>query len=272
MTGSSCGSGRLRYVRACRAGAARVRRRAPAPALRGRCRRSPSPAGTQLALLRAGRGAGTAAAAAPGLRRAGVAGRPAGAGAARDGAHARAQPRHRRRRQRCGHDSGARARPRPLQARAPRVRPARIPGALACAPALAQAVPTPDSSGVAASSRRRAAGAVRTCHGCPGAPAPPTRACAHGPARAAGSRAPGLPGPCPGRPRPHADRAGRARRQAADIGVGIMGKEGRQAVNNSDFAISQFRCGAPPRAWRRLRSAPAPPCAARLTGRAGAGS
>ncbi len=31
--------------------------------------------------------------------------------------------------------------------------------------------------------------------------------------------------------------------QAADIGVGIMGKEGRQAVNNSDFAIGQFRYG-----------------------------
>lgn len=30
--------------------------------------------------------------------------------------------------------------------------------------------------------------------------------------------------------------------QAADIGVGIMGREGRQAVNNSDFAFSQFRC------------------------------
>ena len=29
--------------------------------------------------------------------------------------------------------------------------------------------------------------------------------------------------------------------QAADIGVGIMGKEGRQAVNNSDYAIGQFR-------------------------------
>lgn len=29
--------------------------------------------------------------------------------------------------------------------------------------------------------------------------------------------------------------------QAADVGVGIMGKEGRQAVNNSDFAFSQFR-------------------------------
>eukprot|EP00884_Botryococcus_braunii_P002411 jgi/Botrbrau1/12170/Bobra.0186s0078.1 len=29
--------------------------------------------------------------------------------------------------------------------------------------------------------------------------------------------------------------------QAADVGVGIMGKEGRQAVNSSDFAISQFR-------------------------------
>jgi P-type E1-E2 ATPase len=31
--------------------------------------------------------------------------------------------------------------------------------------------------------------------------------------------------------------------QAAHIGVGIMGKEGRQAVNNSDYAIGQFRCG-----------------------------
>ena len=30
--------------------------------------------------------------------------------------------------------------------------------------------------------------------------------------------------------------------QAAQIGVGIMGKEGRQAVNNSDYAIGQFRC------------------------------
>mmetsp|Transcript_8499 Transcript_8499/g.24371 ORF Transcript_8499/g.24371 Transcript_8499/m.24371 type:complete len:1512 (+) Transcript_8499:120-4655(+) len=29
--------------------------------------------------------------------------------------------------------------------------------------------------------------------------------------------------------------------QAADVGIGIMGKEGRQAVNNSDFAIAQFR-------------------------------
>ena len=27
----------------------------------------------------------------------------------------------------------------------------------------------------------------------------------------------------------------------AQIGVGISGKEGRQAVNNSDFAIAQFR-------------------------------
>ena len=35
--------------------------------------------------------------------------------------------------------------------------------------------------------------------------------------------------------------------QAADIGVGIMGKEGRQAVNNADFAFSQFRCAAQPR-------------------------
>jgi phosphoserine phosphatase len=30
--------------------------------------------------------------------------------------------------------------------------------------------------------------------------------------------------------------------QAADVGVGILGKEGRQAVNNSDYAIAQFRC------------------------------
>ncbi|CAK0743492.1 hypothetical protein CVIRNUC_001474 [Coccomyxa viridis] len=29
--------------------------------------------------------------------------------------------------------------------------------------------------------------------------------------------------------------------QAADVGIGIMGKEGRQAVNNSDYAIPQFR-------------------------------
>ena len=31
--------------------------------------------------------------------------------------------------------------------------------------------------------------------------------------------------------------------QAAHVGIGIMGKEGRQAVNNSDYAIGQFRCG-----------------------------
>jgi P-type E1-E2 ATPase len=35
--------------------------------------------------------------------------------------------------------------------------------------------------------------------------------------------------------------------QAADIGVGIMGKEGRQAVNNSDYSIGQFR-------WEPCRS------------------
>ncbi len=29
--------------------------------------------------------------------------------------------------------------------------------------------------------------------------------------------------------------------QAADVGIGILGKEGRQAVNNSDYAIAQFR-------------------------------
>lgn len=29
--------------------------------------------------------------------------------------------------------------------------------------------------------------------------------------------------------------------QAADIGVGIAGKEGRSAVNNSDFGLTQFK-------------------------------
>ena len=29
--------------------------------------------------------------------------------------------------------------------------------------------------------------------------------------------------------------------QAADVGIGIAGKEGRQAVNNADYAIMQFR-------------------------------
>ena len=38
--------------------------------------------------------------------------------------------------------------------------------------------------------------------------------------------------------------------QAADIGVGVMGKEGRQAVNNADFAFSQFRCAC--RQTRRM--------------------
>ena len=38
--------------------------------------------------------------------------------------------------------------------------------------------------------------------------------------------------------------------QVADIGVGIMGKEGRQAVNSSDYAFSHFRCvGTVPRLW-----------------------
>lgn len=32
--------------------------------------------------------------------------------------------------------------------------------------------------------------------------------------------------------------------QTADVGIGIMGKEGRQAVNNSDYAIAQFRWAA----------------------------
>ena len=36
--------------------------------------------------------------------------------------------------------------------------------------------------------------------------------------------------------------------QVADIGVGIMGKEGRQAVNSSDYAFSHFRC-AGSHAW-----------------------
>jgi magnesium-transporting ATPase (P-type) len=30
--------------------------------------------------------------------------------------------------------------------------------------------------------------------------------------------------------------------QAADIGVGLLGKEGRQAANNADFAFGRFRC------------------------------
>lgn len=30
-------------------------------------------------------------------------------------------------------------------------------------------------------------------------------------------------------------------RQAADVGVGIAGEEGLQAVNSSDYAIAQFR-------------------------------
>lgn len=33
--------------------------------------------------------------------------------------------------------------------------------------------------------------------------------------------------------------------QAADVGIGILGKEGRQAVNNSDYAIAQFRSALP---------------------------
>lgn len=46
--------------------------------------------------------------------------------------------------------------------------------------------------------------------------------------------------------------------QTADVGVGIMGKEGRQAVNNSDYAIAQFRCagtggGARTQRWQRIR-------------------
>ena len=32
--------------------------------------------------------------------------------------------------------------------------------------------------------------------------------------------------------------------QASDVGIGIMGKEGRQAVNNSDYAVPQFRCAS----------------------------
>lgn len=33
--------------------------------------------------------------------------------------------------------------------------------------------------------------------------------------------------------------------QEAHVGVGIMGKEGRQAANNSDYAVSKFRHLAP---------------------------
>lgn len=33
--------------------------------------------------------------------------------------------------------------------------------------------------------------------------------------------------------------------QEAHVGVGIFGREGRQAVNNSDFAVPQFKCLAP---------------------------
>ena len=40
--------------------------------------------------------------------------------------------------------------------------------------------------------------------------------------------------------------------QAADIGVGIMGKERRQAVNTSDYAIGQFRCVARPHNMRPM--------------------
>lgn len=40
--------------------------------------------------------------------------------------------------------------------------------------------------------------------------------------------------------------------QTADVGVGIMGKEGRQAVNNSDYAIAQFRCRGNKGALHRL--------------------
>jgi hypothetical protein len=50
--------------------------------------------------------------------------------------------------------------------------------------------------------------------------------------------------PAQASPRPLAVDWQRVGRQAADLGVGIMGKEGRQAVNNSDFAISQFRRAA----------------------------
>jgi hypothetical protein len=45
--------------------------------------------------------------------------------------------------------------------------------------------------------------------------------------------------------------------QTADIGVGVMGKEGRQAVNNSDYAVGQFRW-AP--GWRLPSWFEQPPC------------
>ena len=43
--------------------------------------------------------------------------------------------------------------------------------------------------------------------------------------------------------------------KAGHIGVGIIGKEGMQAVNNSDFAIGQVRPRTPPRATARPPSA-----------------
>jgi len=48
--------------------------------------------------------------------------------------------------------------------------------------------------------------------------------------------------------------------QTADVGIGIMGKEGRQAVNNSDYAISQFRWGG----WLLCCLVPASPASTPL--------
>lgn len=55
--------------------------------------------------------------------------------------------------------------------------------------------------------------------------------------------------------------------QAADIGVGIMGKEGRQAVNNSDYAIGQFRWAE----WSRVSASGGSPEASSMGVVQGAG-
>lgn len=42
--------------------------------------------------------------------------------------------------------------------------------------------------------------------------------------------------------------------QAADVGVGITGEEGLQAVNSSDYAIAQVRCSHQRHVWHLLMS------------------
>ena len=49
----------------------------------------------------------------------------------------------------------------------------------------------------------------------------------------------GVIGACVGEERLHL--GAEASDCSADVGVGIIGKEGRQAVNSADFAVSQFR-------------------------------